>query len=145
MVRRVPGLGLLVPLVHGEVGDPAEFEVGFRACLFEAPMLVGKLRAELQPQLAHALPDPLRIVVPHRRRPQLRRDNHQKPGCPILSGFVGKGGITDLRFNRLRQRRELRTRLQPRDVQQIEPAVAEASAHLAQQRLARRAAQFKSG
>ena len=33
MVRGIPGLGLLVPLVHGKVRDPDEFVIGFGACL----------------------------------------------------------------------------------------------------------------
>ena len=48
MVRGVPGFGLLVPLVHGEVGDPEEFEVGGGVGLLEELVLVGELLGELE-------------------------------------------------------------------------------------------------
>ena len=46
--------------------------------LLEALVLVGELCAELQAQCADALPDPLRIVVPHRGRAELGRDDGEQ-------------------------------------------------------------------
>jgi hypothetical protein len=40
MVRRVPHLVLLIPLVHRKVGDPEELEVGGGAGLLEELVLV---------------------------------------------------------------------------------------------------------
>ena len=64
MVRGVPGFGLLVPLVHGEVGDPAELEVGCGVGLLEELVLVGEFFGEFKAERADTFVDPLRIVVP---------------------------------------------------------------------------------
>ncbi len=68
-------LCLLVPLVHGEVGDPEEFEVGCGAGLLEELVLVGELLCEFEAERADALVDPLGIVVPLRGRAELGGDD----------------------------------------------------------------------
>ena len=106
MVRGVPGLRLLVPLVHGEVGDPEEFEVGGGLGLLEEPVLVGELLCELEAESADALVDPLRIVVPHRGRAELGSDDDDEVfggvGGPLKSDI----SAAELAFDGLGERDE---------------------------------------
>ena len=78
MVRSVPRLRLLVPLVHRKVGDPHKFEVRRSAGLLEELVLVGKLLRQLQPQRPNPLVDPLRIVVPLLGRAEFGRDDDDR-------------------------------------------------------------------
>src|SRR5579871_3407799 len=71
MVRRVPHLRLLIPLIHRKVGDPSKFKVRLCPRLHKPPMLVGELLRQLQPQCAHTFVDPLWVVVPLLRSTQL--------------------------------------------------------------------------
>jgi len=94
-MRGVPGLGLLVPLVHGEVGDPGEFEVGGGSSLGEEAVLVGELCAEFETERADALVDPLRIVVPHGGRASLgvttvMRSAAESAGTPRLAASAAE-------------------------------------------------------
>ena len=139
MVRGVPVFRLLVPLVHGEVGDPEEFVIGGGACFFEEPVLVGKLLAELQPERADAFVDPLRIVVPALGCAELRRDDNRE----VVRGetLARKDDLfcIQLRADRLGERLEGLARAQPCYVEKIEAGVAEALAHLVGQRAPLRA------
>ena len=64
VVRRLPRLTLLVELVHGEIRDPQELVVRRCALLLKEPVLVRVLLRQFQPQRAHALGNPLPVVVP---------------------------------------------------------------------------------
>ena len=136
MVRGVPGLALLVPLVHGEVGDPDELEVGGGAGLGEAAVFVGELCAKFEAERADALVDPLRIVVPHGGRAELGGDDGDEVGGSERGNAetgskCGGDGVG--------QRREGWVGAQAGDIEEVEAAVTEAGADFAEQCLARRA------
>ena len=127
MVRGVPGLALLVPLVHGEVGDPDELEVGGGAGLGEAAVLVGELCAKFEAERADALVYPLRIVVPQGGRAELGGDDGDEVGGSERGNAetgskCGGDGVG--------QRREGWVGAQAGDIEEVEAAVTEAAAAL---------------
>ena len=142
MVRRIPGLAFLVELVHGKVSDPQEAVVVGTAFLLEQAVLVRVLLCEFQAQRAHALGDPLPVVVPHGGRTELRRDDNGEVVRGKAVAVEGDGGRVQVAADFFRQRPELVGCAQACEVEDVEAAFAEEGADLRQKRLARGAAEF---
>ena len=134
MVRRLPRLRLFIPLVHGEVSDPAKLVISRGAGLRVQSMLVGILLRELQPQTADLFVDPLWIIVPGRGCPELRRNYHHQPFAtrkvqtPLIAHRIAERVL-----NLFGQHDEVGIRLQASNVEVVQPAVAEELANLIHQ------------